>query len=126
VASFVERSTAAEDVILIVGCDWSPEIPYYSHRRALMIPDWEAVSMPVLANRLQVIENNRIGAVVVGERWRSRSDPASLQSIVELVHLASDPSYSDERFAVYTRRIVETQALRLRTFQTADSLPINP
>ena len=33
-----------DDVIIIQGVDWSPEIPYYSRRRALCLPVWASAA----------------------------------------------------------------------------------
>ena len=40
IAEMIRRTTKPEDVIVIYGCEWSPEIPYYAQRRALMLPQW--------------------------------------------------------------------------------------
>ncbi len=36
VAAMIEDTTRSQDVILILGLEWSPELPYQSHRRAIM------------------------------------------------------------------------------------------
>jgi hypothetical protein len=41
-ATLIDRTTRPDDVILITGLDWSSELPYLSHRRALMAPlSWQ-------------------------------------------------------------------------------------
>ena len=35
-AATIDRVTKADDVIVVVGLDWSAELPYQSHRRAIM------------------------------------------------------------------------------------------
>jgi len=39
-AQSVKTNTAPDSVILIYGQEWSPVIPYYSERRAVMEPEW--------------------------------------------------------------------------------------
>jgi hypothetical protein len=36
VAALIDKVTDSRDVILITGLDWSAELPYQSHRRAIM------------------------------------------------------------------------------------------
>jgi len=38
IAQVVERNTSPDDVVVIYGQEWSPVIPYYAQRRALMEP----------------------------------------------------------------------------------------
>ena len=38
-ATIIDRTTAPGDVIVITGLDWSSELPYQSHRRAIMDPN---------------------------------------------------------------------------------------
>src|SRR6185312_13377512 len=40
VSHTIQRVTRPDDVLVILGCDWSSELPYYSRRRALSIPFW--------------------------------------------------------------------------------------
>jgi hypothetical protein len=40
ISSFVEKKSNPEDVVMIVGKDWSPEIAYYSHRKCITVPSW--------------------------------------------------------------------------------------
>jgi hypothetical protein len=40
-AAIVDRETKPSDVLLIYGLDWSPELPYQAHRRAIMIPEFQ-------------------------------------------------------------------------------------
>jgi 4-amino-4-deoxy-L-arabinose transferase-like glycosyltransferase len=40
ISKYIINNTSSDDVVLYLGKDWSSEIPYYSQRRAVMIPDW--------------------------------------------------------------------------------------
>ena len=40
ISKYIKDHTADSDVVLVFGRDWSSEIPYYSQRRAVMVPDW--------------------------------------------------------------------------------------
>lgn len=45
IAYYIRDHTPVGSAIVIRGLDWSPIVPYYSERRALMIPDWEEQSV---------------------------------------------------------------------------------
>ena len=40
IATEIKDNTLKEDRILILGLDWSSEIPYYAERKAVMLPEW--------------------------------------------------------------------------------------
>jgi 4-amino-4-deoxy-L-arabinose transferase-like glycosyltransferase len=39
-AAEIRANTPKDSLVAYFGCDWNPEIPFYSGRRALMIPEW--------------------------------------------------------------------------------------
>ena len=66
----VRYFTKENDVILIYGFDWSPEIPYYSQRRAMMWPDWP-MDDPRLKSAITLLENEKVAAVIMGGKYRN-------------------------------------------------------
>ena len=66
IAQAIARSTAPDDVTIIVGLDWNGTIPYYSQRFALMFP--EAMTnesrAAVLRDPAAYLDGRRVGAVV--------------------------------------------------------------
>ena len=62
-AKAVNRITEANEVMLGCGFDWSPEIPYYAGRRALMFPKW--ATGKTVAQAFQALNSYKIGAAVV-------------------------------------------------------------
>ncbi|MBX9578559.1 MAG: glycosyltransferase family 39 protein [Chthoniobacterales bacterium] len=36
----IQAVTPVDSVVIIIGQDWSPEIPYYSQRKAVLVPNW--------------------------------------------------------------------------------------
>lgn len=40
IAEVIRTGTTAQGVVVAFGQDWSSELPYFSGRRAVMIPDW--------------------------------------------------------------------------------------
>lgn len=45
-AAIIDRTTRPGDVIVVTGFDWSPVLPYQSHRRAIMDSDGVAIHFP--------------------------------------------------------------------------------
>ncbi len=57
--------TDPDDVIVVVGDDWSPVIPYYAERRALMLPVFRENDASYLAQAFANLAEERIGALVI-------------------------------------------------------------
>jgi hypothetical protein len=57
--------TSARDVILGFGLDWSPEVPFYARRRALMWPGHVAPAAAALEQALDRLRSEHVGAVFV-------------------------------------------------------------
>ncbi|MFN8644052.1 MAG: hypothetical protein U0802_21255 [Candidatus Binatia bacterium] len=66
----------ADGVLLIAGYDWSPELPYYTRRRALMVPDgWStAEQIETLRTRMPTLTEGRpvVAVVECPNRLRQR------------------------------------------------------
>lgn len=67
-AEYLHVRTVGEDIIVVAGCDWSPEIPYYSGRRALMIPTGHEQRLDDAGACLRSLAGYRLGAVLVRRR----------------------------------------------------------
>lgn len=104
VARAVRQVTRPQEVLVIVGCDWSPEIPFYSRRRAMMIPDWKTVSLRNLSTYLHQLEGIPIGALVVREAAACRLEPDQLRQTLTTLGLSSEAVYADSVFTVYPRK----------------------
>jgi hypothetical protein len=61
----VQEGTDPEDVILVLGCDWSSEVAYYCRRRALSVPSWPTFDLANLPAYLEPCRGYRLAAVVV-------------------------------------------------------------
>ena len=73
VAQSVKANTDPESVVVIYGQEWSPVIPYYSQRRALMEPEWIPLPEVIagLNGVLKPIDGHPVEAIV---RCRSPRD----------------------------------------------------
>jgi hypothetical protein len=100
-----------EDVIIVIGDDWSPEIAFFTDRRCIYIPSW--VSEPVASDVLTTLAEQpsilagplNIGAVIVSpgnvaESYRQIQKPVStyLRSLEDL------PSQNISGYQVYWKR----------------------
>jgi hypothetical protein len=65
--------TDPDDVIVVLGDDYCSEVPYYSGRRALMIPTWDHVDWDHFSRYVALLDDYRIGALVV-HRYNSSGD----------------------------------------------------
>lgn len=74
-AGLIREAVPADGVVLIYGADWNPLLPYYSQRRALMIPGERENETDVLELILAQLPPRRIAAMVIhGEKLRARPD----------------------------------------------------
>ena len=103
IAETIRRTTKPEDVIVIYGCDWSSEIPYYAQRRALMLPPGSIGKAAESAFR--ELDSLSVGAMVIvgpqfGQGWR----PPSAEDYVKQRrrwNLSSAACYRDQACEVY-------------------------
>ncbi len=67
IADYVEANTAENSVVIGFGFDWSSELPYYAHRRGLMLPNWivDDRLTAVLDKPTQPIGGLPVGAIVI-------------------------------------------------------------
>jgi hypothetical protein len=91
-ARAVGEATGPQDVIVVFGMDWNPELPYYAKRRALMWPGWAdpRPGSDDFGRALVSLEGQRIGALV------SCRDTASAETVAklgELWNLSESPTY---------------------------------
>jgi hypothetical protein len=85
IAAIVRGRTSADEVVMILGCDWSSEIPYYSGRRAVTIPTQRVDLTRDAAACLSLIGDYRLGALVLN-RTKSTGVPRTFAA--ELCQLA--------------------------------------
>jgi len=91
--------TDPNDVLVIIGNDWSPEIPYYAQRRALMIRRGMEGDQAGVSRALQQLKGERIGALVLhGNQEKSRW---LIDRLVQTYDLEPRPVYRAEDSIVY-------------------------
>ena len=102
VTNVVREITQADDVILIVGCDWSSEIPYYSDRRAFMMSDRVSEGLEGLTKRLDVLRDYRVGALVVHDAWRWKLDDSTVRRIMKEADYDATLTAQVDSYKVYS------------------------
>ena len=105
IADAVQRVTHRDDVLVILGCDWSPEIPYYSGRRALMIPAWKTISMQSLAEYMEPLKGYSAGALIVRSSPEAAIvDPSLLRQILAELGLDAHWVSLGDGYRLYPRK----------------------
>jgi hypothetical protein len=80
-AEFVRKTTPADSAVLVFGDDWASHIPYYSRRKALVVPNWTPSPLVdrILAEPAAFLGNLKLGCVVLCrdgiKRYGDRSAP---------------------------------------------------
>jgi DNA integrity scanning protein DisA with diadenylate cyclase activity len=98
----IQNSTSAEEIILIFGQNWSPVVPYYSERRALMWADWmpQEMDSQELKEALRRLDGTRIGALFVCNS--ARLDSRLIEGTTALLKFSVNPKYEDASCSVFT------------------------
>ena len=90
VARQLQEVVPREDVVVYVGCDWSPEMAFYSRHRAIYVPQWVSYDdvMKIVADPDAISGGRRVGAAVF---WNNspcvagdpRWDPRTTEPLVK-------------------------------------------
>jgi hypothetical protein len=72
-AAIVDRETKPSDILLIYGLDWSAELPYQAHRRAIMLPSFQRDASLREAVREESV-NHISSLLICDEGHKSSSD----------------------------------------------------
>jgi len=101
VAFQVERVTAPNDALLVLGYDWSSELPYYCHRRAVMVPGW----LPEIQNTASVLShalNLGVRHIVVHAAGRYNGfDAHELEVLARARGIGVERAYADQELTIY-------------------------
>jgi hypothetical protein len=82
IAAAVRDRTSAGDVVMILECDWSSEIPYYCKRRAVMVPTQRAELTRDARRCLSLLGNYRLGALVINRTKATAVPPTFAAEIL--------------------------------------------
>lgn len=131
IARLLEATTQPDEIVLIVGQDWNPVIPYHAHRRAIMVTDESARHPERLDQVLDALRaDERVTALLlVGEHRRQAEWIRQMTRRLKLgalpVAMSTDAALYLPDTATTTTRLPE---LQLREFtlvaDTAENLNI--
>jgi hypothetical protein len=99
VSRTIQQVTQPDDVLVILGCDWSSELPYYSRRRALSIPFWLNPSLEKVPGYLNMAPYH-VGALVIRSSWLP-FERAAVEETLRAAGFAVRYHRADEEFEVY-------------------------
>ncbi len=91
---FVREHTHPDEVLLMYGCDWSSELPYYMGRRAIMDNFDRDVGSTTMVESLRLLnlEGRRLGAVVSCRLASERMD-----GILKRLGFSTQRQYGDPK-----------------------------
>jgi len=98
-AEVLRTVTGPHDVIVVVGRDWNPALPYLARRRALMLPTGQEAEPPVVARALVALRGERIGAFLITGKFRRNQ--ALVDAVLAAGNLARTPVADFEGNALY-------------------------
>jgi hypothetical protein len=90
----IKSFTTEEDVILIYGFEWSPVIPYYSRRKAIMDPWYLSMSDDKFEYSMKLLGNKRIRGMVIGAK--NRYNQAFLAERIQKFGFLPQPAFRDK------------------------------
>jgi hypothetical protein len=125
-ATVIRETVPPEGVVLIYGDDWNPLLPYYSQRRAVMVPGERENETAVLEQVLARLPPRKIAAMVtVGDKFRRR--PEFIRERAARFRLSPQPFASGDDSDLYLPAAAVAPAARIlagRRFQTAQVLVV--
>lgn len=110
-AEIVRTTTQAEDVVLAFGLDWNGLLPYYSERRAIMVPHNRIDDVGALHRSLAQLGERRVGAMVLAGTLKN--SPYFIRPRLQLLDLEPLPIAETETMALYLRKDLHERALGL-------------
>nr|WP_281354009.1 glycosyltransferase family 39 protein [Solidesulfovibrio aerotolerans] len=89
VGHFVREHTPEKTAIVVFGCDWSSEIPYYAQRKSIVASDWMLGKSPQMANTLdRHLGDLPLAAVVTCPRTE-KEDPRHPVAAEAITHISN-------------------------------------
>ncbi len=118
VGATIDKETPTHSAILVAGDDWSPEVAFYSQRKAIYIPNWkggyfevdEKVFLQALADPQTLLGDLPLSAIVVrGKDFEASSLPPERRVAVhELIDRMGEPlerkTFEDYVVYIYQRK----------------------
>lgn len=98
----IRAITERDDVLVIFGDDWTSIVPYYSQRRALMVPAWREPDEAGWRRSLDLLADERIPLLLIRETVRQNH--ALVNARIEDLAMHPTPLFTwEDRVDVYAR-----------------------
>jgi hypothetical protein len=110
VARAIKQVTDPDDILVGFGMNWSPVLPYYSERRAIMVPDAKLHDDVTIARALARLGPARVAALVVNRGVGP--SPDSFARWVSKLEMDPIPLFSTGEQYVFLRKDMITRALQ--------------
>ena len=98
-----------DELIVIVGQDWNPMIPFYSQRRAMMLREEELRDPVRLDAAFAALAGEKIGALAISNSVRN---PADFLRRTARYGLGTEPTYRWQDVTVYLRHDSRGESVR--------------
>ena len=104
----IARVTQPDDVLAGFGLNWNPVLAYYSHRRAMLVPDRYVHDDTVIREAIRRVRPERIAAVLL---YRGQPDGASHLHWLKELGMAETPFFQTGEYSVHLRQDMLAGAL---------------
>lgn len=95
VCDLLTAISAPDDMIIVLGHDWDGYIPYYAHRRALMLRAGRERDPVSVRESIARLDPSKVAAVLInGAQWH---DAAFMNETMRPLHLGARPLFSNNR-----------------------------
>jgi hypothetical protein len=105
-SAIIDTTTTPRQVILIMGLDWSPELPYQSHRRALMVPGggdtFHSLTLTSIESSITDTGSQNFGALVACDDART---DARLSALLRDVAMAQENLQRADNCDIYEPKL---------------------
>lgn len=91
IATVIRETVPRDGVVLIYGWDWDSRIPYYSERRAIMVPAGREDELKVLEDVVGQLPPLKIDAMLVKQRVPTPFSPEFIRDRLSRFNLSSAP-----------------------------------
>jgi len=91
IATVIRETVPGDGVVLIYGWDWSSLIPYYSQRRAIMVPNGREDELKALEDILGQLPPLQIRGLLIKPRTPTPYSPEFIRGRLARFHLSQAP-----------------------------------
>lgn len=109
-ARAIALATRPEDILVGFGLDWNSVLPYYSGRRAVMVPDRFVRDEPAINRALAGLGPARVAAVVIARL--GQPGPEFFKPWLVKLSMDETPLFQTGEYSVHLRKDLFPDALR--------------